>query len=84
MIIRTKLPHRIIMKSGAIRIYQPGYTVTEEDKELIAHLQYHRLYRREMYYGKLQETMQPVADAKAKKKKKKVEIEEQEPTPEGE
>lgn len=84
MIIKTKLPHRIIMKTGAIRIYQPGYTVTEEDKELIAHLQYHRLYRREMYYGKLQETMQPMADEKAKKKKKKVEVQPEEEKSEGE
>lgn len=74
MILKVKRPHRIRLKDGKLRTYQPGYVVQEEDKELIQELKYHRLYRRDVYLSKLQATMQPsqrLPDEKKKEVKEK-------------
>lgn len=60
MILKTKKPHRVIMKNGAVKTYQPGYVIKKEDDELLKQIQYHRLYRRDIYYSKLQESTQPM------------------------
>lgn len=53
MIFRTKIPHRVVLKDGTIKTYQPGYQVTAKDKELFEALQYNRMYRRDIYMNKL-------------------------------
>lgn len=53
MIFKTKRPHRVYLKNGVLKTYQPGYPVSEKDEELLNHLKYHRMYRKDIYMNKI-------------------------------